>query len=168
MPYTREQQDRKNEQERRRRQDPEYLRRRMDSNNERAKSPEYLERKRLREARRREQGIAREESRRSTAKRRARLREVECSLTLDQWAEILDYFDYRCYVCAGPAEDMEHVIPIYKGGTHNADNVRPACRDCNRGPGGKHGRDFWEWLPERLAELREASDRTKSIAAERS
>ncbi|WP_369913890.1 HNH endonuclease [Xanthomonas sp. NCPPB 3005] len=63
-----------------------------------------------------------------------------------------------CYLCGcdtprelmGSAEpnapELEHVIPLSKGGTHTRDNVRCACRACNLNKGanmpGGEGENF--------------------------
>ncbi|MBA3431469.1 MAG: HNH endonuclease [Actinobacteria bacterium] len=39
--------------------------------------------------------------------------------------------DFKCQYCGRPAENVDHVIPKSKGGTHNWDNVVAACRSCN-------------------------------------
>lgn len=41
-----------------------------------------------------------------------------------------------CYLCGTPVWQgvnlhMDHVVPISRGGIHCADNLRPACADCN-------------------------------------
>lgn len=36
-----------------------------------------------------------------------------------------------CAYCLGPACEIDHVVPISKGGTHTLDNVVSACRSCN-------------------------------------
>lgn len=33
--------------------------------------------------------------------------------------------------------DVDHVIPISKGGTYRFDNLVPACRTCNRSKGAR-------------------------------
>ncbi len=38
---------------------------------------------------------------------------------------------HRCQYCGGSAENIDHVIPRSKGGTHAWDNVVAACRPCN-------------------------------------
>ena len=65
-------------------------------------------------------------------KRRARLANNGCSLTLRQWEEIKLRYKHKCAYC-GAKEDltMDHVTPISKGGSHSADNVVPACKTCN-------------------------------------
>ena len=37
----------------------------------------------------------------------------------------------RCQYCGAAAENIDHVIPRSKGGTHTWDNVVAACRPCN-------------------------------------
>ena len=38
---------------------------------------------------------------------------------------------HRCQYCGAGAENIDHVIPRSKGGTHTWDNVVAACRPCN-------------------------------------
>ena len=38
---------------------------------------------------------------------------------------------HRCQYCGSTAENIDHVIPRSKGGTHTWDNVVAACRPCN-------------------------------------
>src|ERR1700729_2383808 len=38
---------------------------------------------------------------------------------------------HRCQYCGASAENIDHVIPRSKGGTHAWDNVVAACRPCN-------------------------------------
>lgn len=53
-----------------------------------------------------------------------------------------------CYLCGRQVSDalpfthplkanIDHVVPISKGGTHTLDNVRVACRSCNSAKGAK-------------------------------
>ncbi len=36
-----------------------------------------------------------------------------------------------CQYCAAPAENLDHVVPRSRGGSHTWDNVVAACRRCN-------------------------------------
>lgn len=85
--------------------------------------------------------------RNSGQRRRARLRQVESSLTSAEWRTVLDAFAHRCAYCGtdGPL-DQDHVIPVVKGGAHVISNVVPSCAPCNRGVGGKHALDLDDWL----------------------
>ena len=66
-------------------------------------------------------------------KRRARFQEVLCTLTLEEWQEILQSYQFSCYYCGRDDVKMtiEHVIPISRGGNHTKENVVPACGSCN-------------------------------------
>lgn len=39
--------------------------------------------------------------------------------------------NYKCQYCNSPAENIDHVIPRSRGGTHTWDNVVAACKPCN-------------------------------------
>ena len=38
---------------------------------------------------------------------------------------------HRCQYCGAAAENIDHVVPRSKGGTHTWDNVVASCRPCN-------------------------------------
>lgn len=40
---------------------------------------------------------------------------------------------YRCQYCGAQAENIDHVVPRSRGGTHTWDNVVASCRRCNSG-----------------------------------
>jgi len=53
-------------------------------------------------------------------------------LTANDWIEIQERNNHRCYYCgARTTLTMDHVIPVSKGGLHVKENVVPACRTCN-------------------------------------
>lgn len=76
------------------------------------------------------------------------------SLTTHEWREIWLRFGGRCAYCDAPATELEHVVPLARGGDHTAENVVPACKPCNRSKSAK-------WLDDWLRE----GDITASIAA---
>lgn len=39
--------------------------------------------------------------------------------------------NFECQYCGGPAENVDHVIPRSRGGTHTWENVVASCRPCN-------------------------------------
>lgn len=56
-----------------------------------------------------------------------------------EWAAILAAHDHRCAYCQTselPLE-MDHVIPLSKGGPHCATNIVPACKPCNSSKGSR-------------------------------
>lgn len=72
-------------------------------------------------------------------KRKRQLKSSQCTLTRKQWLEIKQAHDNRCAYCNRKMErlEMDHVIPLSKGGTHTADNVVPSCRTCNASKGNR-------------------------------
>lgn len=80
----------------------------------------------------------------SYQRRRDRMAQLPHTLTVEEWEETLEYFDYSCAYC-GVSDDnigKEHIIPVVKGGGYTQDNIIPACRSCNAK---KHTRDLEEW-----------------------
>ena len=46
--------------------------------------------------------------------------------------------DGVCVYCqTAPATDLDHVIPLSRGGAHSIGNLTPACGRCNRSKGAK-------------------------------
>jgi 5-methylcytosine-specific restriction endonuclease McrA len=46
-------------------------------------------------------------------------------------AEIFARWRSRCAYCDAPAEHLDHVVPISRGGADAAHNLLPACAPCN-------------------------------------
>lgn len=40
---------------------------------------------------------------------------------------------YKCALCSGHAEEVDHIVPVRLGGTSDAHNLRPLCRGCHAG-----------------------------------
>ncbi len=76
-------------------------------------------------------------------RRRAALAGVECTLTTDEWFFIVGVFDGRCAYCDAPATEIDHIVPVTRGGGHTYLNVLPACKPCNSSKGAKR---LVEWL----------------------
>ncbi len=77
-------------------------------------------------------------------RRRARRNGSEPDLTEEQWLEVVAEFDGRCAYCGGEGSiELEHVVPLARGGRHTRLNVVPACRKCNASKGAKL---LAEWL----------------------
>lgn len=45
--------------------------------------------------------------------------------------EKLDYHGNLCWICGDPANSVDHVKPLSRGGIHVLANLRPACVPCN-------------------------------------
>ncbi|WP_161624905.1 HNH endonuclease [Streptomyces spectabilis] len=50
-------------------------------------------------------------------------------------AGLFTRWKYRCCYCDGPAEQIDHVTPVSKGGRDTLSNVVPACTPCNQSKG---------------------------------
>jgi 5-methylcytosine-specific restriction endonuclease McrA len=44
---------------------------------------------------------------------------------------IYDSWDCRCGYCGDEATSLDHIIPRFKSGSSNRNNLMPACRRCN-------------------------------------
>lgn len=72
---------------------------------------------------------------------RAHTMQRTASLTLQEWLQTLQDFNYRCAYCQQqPYEVLEHFIPLAAGGGTTASNCVPACRQCNAHKGASHPR----------------------------
>jgi 5-methylcytosine-specific restriction endonuclease McrA len=67
---------------------------------------------------------------------RARGRQAEGHFTSREWLALVESHGRRCAYCgvAAPLE-VDHRIPLDRGGTNWINNILPACRRCN---GAKH------------------------------
>jgi hypothetical protein len=76
---------------------------------------------------------------------RARARHAEVTLTLVEWIEALDHFDWRCAYCQQkPFQVMSHYLPLLQGGM-TALNCLPSCYHCRHGRKeiNKHIQDYF-------------------------
>lgn len=75
--------------------------------------------------------IQKEKQKLATHRYRSRQAGNQYSLTFQEWETILRSWNYTCYHCGGPYEELEHVIPVSKAGGTTASNCRPVCSYCN-------------------------------------
>jgi 5-methylcytosine-specific restriction endonuclease McrA len=82
---------------------------------------------------------------RSKSKQRKAKERGSCTVMLSpdqmwrRWVE----FDHRCAYCGASGDlQVEHVMPISKGGEHHLGNIVPACERCNYSKG---RRDVEQW-----------------------
>lgn len=70
-----------------------------------------------------------------------------------------------CTYCGAPADTVDHVLPLVRGGTNYEGNLTPACRRCN---GAKGGLTLVEWRTgKRLAPMREQAQRHRAAMTAR-
>lgn len=64
------------------------------------------------------------------------------SMTKKLRMQVLTRDNYACKICGRTAKDgvkleVDHIIPVSKGGTTTIDNLQTLCFDCNRGKSNK-------------------------------
>ena len=55
--------------------------------------------------------------------------------TPDEWKQLIKDTGSKCLACGAPETvcslEVDHIIPISKGGTSFIDNIQPLCMHCN-------------------------------------
>lgn len=51
--------------------------------------------------------------------------------------DIIRLLNAGCMYCGNPAQHVDHVIPVSRGGTHSIGNLTGACASCNLSKGSK-------------------------------
>ena len=75
---------------------------------------------------------------RKNGKHRRRQLEKTGRITAKEWALKLKQYQYKCVYCESDENiEMDHIIPLSKGGDHNINNIQPLCRSCNAKKGNK-------------------------------
>jgi len=61
------------------------------------------------------------------------------ALSVRRRFDVLKRDGYKCRICrkAGGELEVDHIVPVSKGGTNDIDNLQTMCRACNRGKGTK-------------------------------
>lgn len=62
---------------------------------------------------------------------RARKANAKGFATLDKIRAKVEYYGGKCWICSAPYREIDHVIPLTKGGTNWPANLKPICRSCN-------------------------------------
>lgn len=71
-------------------------------------------------------------------RRRARMAQAPGSgVSASAWRARMNEFGGKCAYCLGDATTMDHVVPLAGGGSHDIENVVPACKTCNSRKGSK-------------------------------
>jgi len=62
-------------------------------------------------------------------------------ISVEDWEEIKKRYDYRCAKCRKEEPtiklEIDHVMAVSNGGTHEYLNIQPLCRSCNASKGNK-------------------------------
>jgi 5-methylcytosine-specific restriction endonuclease McrA len=84
-------------------------------------------------------------TRASHGKRRAATKGV--SFTTAEWLALLERHGGRCAYCGSDfGIEIDHRIPLNRGGSNTIENILPACRRCNRRKNQKTEEEFRELL----------------------
>ena len=75
------------------------------------------------------------------ASRARRAKSSSDAVTVEDWMRIRAEYGDACALCGIPQTmvrlEMDHIIPLAKGGEHKVDNIQPLCRTCNASKGTK-------------------------------
>jgi 5-methylcytosine-specific restriction endonuclease McrA len=81
----------------------------------------------------------------SSARRRASVKGVQSAHY--SRSDIFAAYGHKCAYCDAPAEHLDHVVPLSRGGADAAHNLLPACAPCNLAKGAKTLADWaLTWL----------------------
>jgi 5-methylcytosine-specific restriction endonuclease McrA len=99
-----------------------------------------------------------------THQRRARLRNAPGEgVPLEDWNIILELCDFRCSYCTVELDqttgiELDHVIPLSRGGWDDASNAVSTCRTCNASKNSKTPAEWMpDWIPPSWIIIREAT-----------
>lgn len=76
---------------------------------------------------------------------RSRARRVGATVVVERFlkADVIERYGDHCAYCeTGPFEQLDHYVPVSKGGPHTLENVRPSCVSCNATKAHAMPRDF--------------------------
>ena len=65
----------------------------------------------------------------SRHRRRSRMQDT---FTAAELRRRLAAFGRKCAYCGGPYEELDHIIPLSRGGSNKISNIVPSCVHCNR------------------------------------
>jgi len=71
----------------------------------------------------------------STQRRRALKRNNGVFKITD--SELRRLYASPCAYCGAPSKHLDHIVPIYRGGTHSIGNLTGSCASCNLSKGSK-------------------------------
>jgi hypothetical protein len=69
---------------------------------------------------------------------------------------IYEAWDHKCGYCGDPATSLDHIIPRFKSGSSNRNNLIPCCRRCNQN---KASSKMEEWYQQQEFFTQERMDR---------
>lgn len=78
-------------------------------------------------------------------RRRAKIKRLPATLTVEQWETIKQCFSHECAYCGKKKVlTQDHLVAVKNDGEYTRDNIVPACRSCNSS---KKEKNFFSWYP---------------------
>jgi CRISPR/Cas system Type II protein with McrA/HNH and RuvC-like nuclease domain len=99
----------------------------------------------IREKQRRWQRDNHDKLREAHHKRLQLMREAQGSYSQEQIADLYKFQKERCWYCFEPLNgiyDIDHYVPLSRGGSNDISNIVLACAPCNRSKGDKLPSEF--------------------------
>lgn len=80
---------------------------------------------------------------------------IRSDFKIEDWKLVIEAFGRRCAFCGSAPKflDLDHIIPIHKGGEDVVGNIVPICRPCNSHKGCSEPLEFAELMDKNIAEL---------------
>ena len=57
---------------------------------------------------------------------------------------IYEAWNHKCVYCKADATSLDHIIPRFKSGSNNRNNLVPACRSCNSNKASTKMEDWYQ------------------------
>ena len=57
---------------------------------------------------------------------------------------IYEYWDHKCGYCGREATSLDHIIPRFRSGSNNRNNLLPACQRCNNHKGSDKMEEWYQ------------------------
>jgi hypothetical protein len=57
---------------------------------------------------------------------------------------IYEAWDYKCGYCGEKATSLDHIIPRFRSGSNNRNNLLPACQRCNNHKGSDKMEEWYQ------------------------
>lgn len=93
-----------------------------------------------------------EYARLSCHKRKARMRNAPGTCSRKQFLAKIEYHGWRCYLCKSSLSikelQMDHRVPLARGGSNWPANLAPACKPCNLSKATKTEKEFRQRIVE--------------------
>lgn len=78
--------------------------------------------------------------------RLSRQKGAEGSFTIEEWENLKKKYDFICLICYKREPEIkltvDHIIPLFEGGSNYIGNIQPLCGSCNSSKGKRLRLDF--------------------------